>query len=1228
MPQTKPEDLETTIENVDFQEPPSPPVEKKGAAGLLLVDPSQYELQKELGQGGMGRVMRAHDQRLHREVAIKELLPTSREAIPRFIREALVTAKLQHPSILPIYEIGRWPSGKPFYSMKLIQGKSLGESIAKQESLETRLALIPRVLDACEAMAYAHAEGIIHRDLKPDNIMLGGFGETIVIDWGLAKEIADKTPDDPSTTKPTRDGTPPKNSPQNPNVTAAGHIVGTPAYMPLEQAHGQSLDARADVYSLGAILYETLSGQAPYSGKSTEEVLLTLHQQAPIPLQSLAPRAPKELLAIVSKAMSRNKEARYPTAKELANDLRRFQEGQLVAAYQYTTGEKFRRWVNQHKTTLALSTAAILALLTMGVVSHFRISKERDRAVEAQQKESIARKGETARADELLLLQAQNELRRDPVAALEWLTKLSQGSPRWRQARIIAADANERGLSSVLATDEGPINDIAASPDGEWLASASDGLQLQNLSQTKTISLNAHQAQLSRVVFSADGKWLASGDESGLVVRWDVACVLKENSDKCRVLFAGHQDQIWDLAFSPDGKWLASASKDKTLRLWGEEQKVCYGHDRAVRKVLFASDGGWLASASDDDTLRIWEPSRCDETSTAMINQDNAVSVLKGHTGEVQDFVITSNNQTIYSVSQDQTLRSWNVASKRDTLLFRDQNALYTVALSSDNQQLAAASDAGKIFLFEVSSLQAKSKIKADPIDVLASNKDKPHRPQSPRPDEIIDNAPGRPDELGGGSGTGTGSGKGLGGSIRPGEFFEPDRNPETPVANAGTETPVKAKVQSTITPIMEEIPGHTDAVLTLAFSKDNKILVSSSRDKNARVYSLGQKQSQLLVGHQDRITQAIFIDGEKKLITSSWDHTIRRWNIEEQQKKQFKLPEGFTSTLSWVEAGEKRLLIGAAKTRLYLWDVSSPTPKMVENNALISSFTVSPNGAKIAVGGVDGSLRVYQSDKLSAALWSDPKQNTKTIEHLAFTTDGQLLASADNTKGIWLWANGKGARVSGMDSAATSLAFSADGVWLAAADQAGNVYLWSTRDQNLQTIKAHTGYVHAIAFSKEANLLASAGEDQSLCLFSLSKPLECQRLSGHSLGVRALAFSSDGKLLLSGGFDRTVRLWDLSKKTSVEWQGHKGKINALSFLHNNQEAISIGADNTAFLWDVASGQKRALHTDAAQLAVTVSRDEESLFVLSQDGLIRRFEDDVPFEESALRQWITENISK
>jgi tetratricopeptide (TPR) repeat protein len=343
-----------------------------------LSDPADYRLGKEIARGGMGRIVAARDLRIGRDVAVKELVGATPGLIARFEREARLTAQLQHPGIVSIYEIGRWPEGTPFYSMRLVEGVTLKAKLAAAPTFEKRLELVPAVIAATEAVAFAHANHVIHRDLSPTNILVGDYGDTVVIDWGLAKDIS--SDDDEEI-----DVGPYRERPASDSITAVGSVIGTAAYMPPEQAEGAAVDARADVYALGAILYEVLAGRPPYSAKHAEQVLDEVRAGPPRSIESLVPQVPVDLASIVTKSMRRDPAARYESAKSLADDLRRFEAGQLVGARQYSIGQLIARWLRRHRTVVRITGAALVVMVVVSLMGLNRIVREQARTEDALQ---------------------------------------------------------------------------------------------------------------------------------------------------------------------------------------------------------------------------------------------------------------------------------------------------------------------------------------------------------------------------------------------------------------------------------------------------------------------------------------------------------------------------------------------------------------------------------------------------------------------------------------------------------------------------------------------------------------------------------------------------------------------------------------------------------------------------------------------------------------------------
>jgi WD40 repeat protein len=505
-------------------------------------DPERYKALGEHGRGGIGVVSRAHDHELGRDIAIKELLVHDRANEARFLREALITARLEHPGIVPVYEAGRWPDGTPFYAMKLVSGRSLRDLLAERTTVEQRIGLLHHVIAVADAIAYAHGRQIIHRDLKPANVIAGEFGETIVIDWGLAKDLT-------SAEEPTADDGPFRNQ-RSQDLTSAGSILGTPAYMAPEQRRGEPVDQRADVYAIGVMLWE----------------LCTVRKEPPDTAQ-LRRRAlrrtgiDQDLATIIDKALDLDPARRYPDAGPLAADLKAFKAGARIAARSYSLLARIAHWTRRHRALAALSAAAVAIAATSGVL-YVRNLAERDRADAADAAARRARASAEASLDELTLKHAQFLLATDPSAAIEALARY-QGPDRDR-ADQIRAEATGRGVALLRAlphTDTVPWTHAVA--DGAIVSLSGDGTIARTSRDGGSVVLARGVSKRGVSTYAPARQLLAYACDPSDVCLFDVA-----RAAPIPVASALRGANASGMSFSPDGSLLGLISQASVLTIF------------------------------------------------------------------------------------------------------------------------------------------------------------------------------------------------------------------------------------------------------------------------------------------------------------------------------------------------------------------------------------------------------------------------------------------------------------------------------------------------------------------------------------------------------------------------------------------------------------------------------------------------------------------------------------
>jgi WD40 repeat protein len=565
-----------------------PPIE------LPAVDRAHYQVGAELARGGMGRIMVARDRRMQRPVALKELLADGDSLRLRFEREALVTGRLQHPGIVPVYEAGRWPTGEPFYAMKLVSGQPLEKVIGEQRTFADRLALLPNVIHVAEAIAYAHGESVIHRDLKPANVLCGAFGETVVIDWGLAKDLRDTAAPEVAAG--------PYRATTSGALTVVGSVMGTPIYMPPEQANGDPVDERADVYALGAILYHVLAGAPPYTGRTAEEILAAVAAGPPAPIARVAPDTPPELATIVGKAMQRRPGDRYRTAKELAEELVRFQAGQLVSAHRYTLWAHMRRAIRRHRAAVIATCALVVLGAVIAAISVRQIVKARDRATSA-----LAR----AHAERRAFLEEQGRLEllagHEPRAAV-YLAEAYAGGPPDDALRLMLARAMQPLDALEAIVDSGPVTQIVPSPDGARVATIGAGrASLWTADGAPIAKLEGAWRSIVAIAWSRDGARLAVIGSGEPVMIFDA-------HDGRRVATLATDIGAGSLLFSADGRRVFYADF-ASLRAFDAESGALIAKVEAHLELLAITTDGTTLVADGEEAWSTRDAGTLAETS-------------------------------------------------------------------------------------------------------------------------------------------------------------------------------------------------------------------------------------------------------------------------------------------------------------------------------------------------------------------------------------------------------------------------------------------------------------------------------------------------------------------------------------------------------------------------------------------------------------------------------------
>lgn len=1070
-----------------------------------------FRLIKELGRGGMGIVWLAEQDRpVKRRVALKLVKSelTSQDAIARFDVEKQALAMMDHPNIARVLDAGTTADGRPYFVMELVDGIPITRYCDDNKlSVDERLKLFVPV---CKAVQHAHQKGIIHRDLKPSNVLvtvIDGQAVPKIIDFGLAKVVEQNLL---LTDKAMQ--------------TEFGKIVGTVQYMSPEQAelkgpNSEVIDTRTDVYSLGVILYELLTGSTPVDKETVGKLALLKvleiirEEDPPRPsnrlslssnevnsavsdLRRLHPARLRQLLrgeldCVVMKALEKDPNRRYPSANDFAQDLTNYLTGETVSARPPSTWYAVRKFSNRNRGLVA-ALLAISAALLIGIVgTGYGLIRANEKTEEAKAEKEKTRLNEQRAIEAEELATAKAKLARDAEAAATF------------QLAVARYDGNRAAEARTL------LHQVPQEyrDNFEWH-------YCNRRFQGSDVTCYGHSREVYEVAFTPDGKNVVSAGQGGTIRSWDAT------TGKQLDTLHGHTGQVFGLAVSPDGSLIASAGFDKTVRLWNAESgKIIHtmnGHVGPIRGIAFSPAGDRIASASDDKTIKVWE-----------VKTGKEIITMTSHTASVLGVAYSPDGLQIVSTSSgDKTIRIWDSRTgEQIKVVHHPYPEVRRIAFSPDGTRLAAITY-GSYLLWDSQTWQLIAEVRAHSrlVYCVAFSPDGTHIATAGASTEIKlwDTRTGNLIH------THSGHAKTVWGVA-----FSPDGSR---IVSASADRTVRiwnANGDNDLT-----LSGHSGFVHCVQFSSDGRQLASGSEAVILRDAQTGDLKFRLN-GHTAKVNELSFSPNGTRLASASDDNTIRQWNTKTGE--EIAVLKGHTNSVTGVgySLDGNRLVSSSRDGTIKLWDAHSnmETATFKGHQGTVYAVAFSPDGSSVASAGYDRTVKLW--DVKSGSEIRTFTGHTALVRTVAFDQAGKRLVSGGYDSKIRVWDVASGQQIATAQAsgggAVFGIAFTPNGLRFAAGGTNESVQLFATLSgQEIMALFPGKSSVESIAFSPDGTRLAAAiAGNGNMRIWDAPRKHETAILSGHADTVTSVTFSLDSSRIYSKS-EKEKLVWNVATRETI----------------------------------------------------------------------------------------------